>query len=116
MLDLAQLLPHCKRDAKLDTKTDRGVINEVADMKVCLCAILFIGCFVLSSAVIDHSAGRFRDAAVYCSLKPGSEKTCTFGLPERQMAPQSNSTVKMVSLLICCTHEPYRIAGRHCAT
>ena len=34
MLDLAQLLPHCKRDAKLDTKTDRGVINEVADMKV----------------------------------------------------------------------------------
>ena len=36
MLDLAQLLPHCKRDAKLDTKTDRGVINEVADMKVCI--------------------------------------------------------------------------------
>ena len=34
MLDLAQLLPHSKRDAKLDTKTDRGVINEVADMKV----------------------------------------------------------------------------------
>ena len=34
MLDLAQLLPHCKRDSKLDTKTDRGVINEVADMKV----------------------------------------------------------------------------------
>lgn len=37
MLDLAQLLPHCKRDAKLDTKTDRGVINEVADMKVRIC-------------------------------------------------------------------------------
>lgn len=35
MLDLGQLLPHCKRDSKLDTKTDRGVINEVADMKVC---------------------------------------------------------------------------------
>lgn len=34
MLDLAQLLPHCKRDSKLDTKTDRGIINEVADMKV----------------------------------------------------------------------------------
>ena len=34
MMDLAQLLPHCKRDSKLDTKTDRGVINEVADMKV----------------------------------------------------------------------------------
>lgn len=35
MLDLIQLLPHCKKDAKLDTKTDKGVINEVADMKVC---------------------------------------------------------------------------------
>ena len=34
MLDLIQLLPHCKKDAKLDTKTDKGVINEVADMKV----------------------------------------------------------------------------------
>jgi hypothetical protein len=35
MLDLIQLLPHCKKDVKLDTKTDRAVINEVADMKVC---------------------------------------------------------------------------------
>ncbi len=35
MLDLIQLLPHCKKDVKLDTKTDRMVINEVADMKVC---------------------------------------------------------------------------------
>lgn len=34
MLDLLQLLPHSKKDAKLDTKSDRGVINEVADMKV----------------------------------------------------------------------------------
>ena len=34
LLDLTQLLPHCKKDAKLDTKTDKGVINEVADMKV----------------------------------------------------------------------------------
>lgn len=56
MMDLAQLLPHCKRDSKLDTKTDRGVINEVADMKVtdpkkvlsiCLmyhCAIMYHAC------------------------------------------------------------------------
>ena len=29
MLDLAQLLPHAKKDFKLDTKSDRGVINEV---------------------------------------------------------------------------------------
>lgn len=36
MLDLGQLLPHCKKDAKLDTKSERGVINEVADMKVCV--------------------------------------------------------------------------------
>ena len=34
MTDLISLLPHSKKDAKLDTKNDRGVINEVADMKV----------------------------------------------------------------------------------
>jgi hypothetical protein len=34
MLDLMQLLPHSKKDAKLDTKSERGVINEVAEMKV----------------------------------------------------------------------------------
>ena len=28
MLDLGQLLPHAKKDFKLDTKSDRGVINE----------------------------------------------------------------------------------------
>jgi ribosome biogenesis protein BRX1 len=34
MNDLIALLPHCKKDNKLDTKSDRNVINEVADMKV----------------------------------------------------------------------------------
>ena len=34
LMDVMQLLPHSKKDAKLDTKSDRGVINEVADMKV----------------------------------------------------------------------------------
>jgi len=42
MLDLIQLLPHCKKDAKLDTKTDKGVINEVADMKVCKPLAVFL--------------------------------------------------------------------------
>ena len=34
MLDLLQLIPNSKKDAKLDTKSQRGVINEVADLKV----------------------------------------------------------------------------------
>lgn len=34
MLDLLQLLPNSKKDAKLDTKSQRNVINEVADLKV----------------------------------------------------------------------------------
>lgn len=34
MLDLGQLLPTAKRDAKLDTKSDRAVINEAAELKV----------------------------------------------------------------------------------
>lgn len=29
-----QLIPHAKKDAKLDTKSERQLINEVADMKV----------------------------------------------------------------------------------
>ncbi len=34
MSDLIALIPHCKKDSKLDTKSDRNVLNEVADMKV----------------------------------------------------------------------------------
>ena len=34
MLDVTQLIPHSKKDSKLDTKSERGAINEVADMKV----------------------------------------------------------------------------------
>ena len=34
MDDITALLPHSKKDSKLDTKNDRGVLNEVADMKV----------------------------------------------------------------------------------
>ena len=41
LLDLIQLLPHSKKDAKLDTKSDRGTINEVADMKGCGSVIFF---------------------------------------------------------------------------
>ena len=41
MLDLAQLLPHSKRDAKLDTKSDRATINEVADERSCSSVLFF---------------------------------------------------------------------------
>ena len=41
MLDLFQLLPHAKKDAKLDTKKDRSVINDVADAAGCSSAIFF---------------------------------------------------------------------------
>ncbi|KAK9841767.1 hypothetical protein WJX81_001519 [Elliptochloris bilobata] len=41
LLDLAQLLPHSKKDSKLDTKSDRGVLNEVADMKGCNSVLFF---------------------------------------------------------------------------
>lgn len=40
-MDMLQLLPHSKKDAKLDTKGDRGLINEVADMKGCSSALFF---------------------------------------------------------------------------
>jgi len=41
MNDLIALLPHCKKDNKLDTKSDRNVINEVADMKSCSSVLFF---------------------------------------------------------------------------
>ena len=41
LLDILQLLPHSKKDAKLDTKSDRGVINEVADLKGCSSVLFF---------------------------------------------------------------------------
>ena len=41
MLDLFQLLPHAKTDAKLDTKKDRSVINDVADAAGCSSAVFF---------------------------------------------------------------------------
>lgn len=34
MADLASLLPHHKKDVKLDTKNERAVVNEVAELKV----------------------------------------------------------------------------------
>ena len=41
MLDLFQLLPHAKKDSKLDTKAPRTAINEVADLKGCTSVLLF---------------------------------------------------------------------------
>ncbi|GMH40450.1 hypothetical protein BSKO_08354 [Bryopsis sp. KO-2023] len=41
MLDLVQLLPHCKKDSKLDTKNERMVINEVAELKGCSSVLFF---------------------------------------------------------------------------
>jgi len=35
MLDLAALLPHSKRENKLDTKNQLGIINEVCDLEDC---------------------------------------------------------------------------------
>jgi hypothetical protein len=41
MLDILQLLPHARKDSKLDTKQKLYVINEIADMKDCTNCIFF---------------------------------------------------------------------------
>lgn len=41
MEDVIALLPHSKKESKLDTKNDRGVINEVADLKNCSSVLFF---------------------------------------------------------------------------
>lgn len=41
MLDILQLLPHARKDSKLDTKQKLFVLNEIADMKDCSNCIFF---------------------------------------------------------------------------
>ncbi|PNH10674.1 Ribosome biogenesis protein BRX1 [Tetrabaena socialis] len=41
MEDVLCLLPHAKKESKLDTKSDRRVINEVADLKNCTSTLFF---------------------------------------------------------------------------
>lgn len=41
MFDFIRLLPHCKRDAKLDTKNDVRVVNEAAELKNATSCVLF---------------------------------------------------------------------------
>lgn len=41
MMDILQLLPHSRKDAKLDTKQKLYVLNEIADMKDCNNCVFF---------------------------------------------------------------------------
>eukprot|EP00958_Prasinococcus_capsulatus_P025423 scaffold4305_cov370-Prasinococcus_capsulatus_cf.AAC.3 len=41
MDDLYVLLPHCKKEVKLDEKQDRRVLNEVAELKGCTSTVFF---------------------------------------------------------------------------
>ncbi|GLC35669.1 hypothetical protein PLESTB_000004200 [Pleodorina starrii] len=41
MEDVLSLLPHSKKESKLDTKSDRRVVNEVADLKNCTSVLFF---------------------------------------------------------------------------
>jgi ribosome biogenesis protein BRX1 len=43
MADLQALLPHAKRDRKLDTKRDRAAVVEIADLHGCSSALFFEG-------------------------------------------------------------------------
>ena len=53
MLDLGQLLPHAKKDFKLDTKSDRGVINEVrVPRRWCMSLVHSLSCGVCMSRLL----------------------------------------------------------------
>lgn len=41
MMDILQLLPHARKDSKLDTKQKLYVLNEIADMKDCSNCVFF---------------------------------------------------------------------------
>ena len=113
MLDFGQLLPHCKKDAKLDTKTDRMVINEVADMKVgplvCFDGLPAVCWLMLSASYWSDTVPtspplrciklphlRCRAVQAWYSLRHASGKTCISGLLKHQRAHPSSSTLRMV--------------------
>ena len=68
MLDFAQLLPHCKRDPKLDTKKDREVINEAADLKVHINELLCPDSRQSGFGPPTHSADLMIFGYFYCQL------------------------------------------------
>lgn len=101
MLDLIQLLPHCKKDVKLDTKTDRVVMNEVADMKVngnSCCSSYYKSSFASYECMVPSGKSNFcgvqmtgtvcllgRGAAAYSFLRLARRKTCTSGFRSHRM-------------------------------
>ena len=64
------LLPHSKKESKLDTKSDRGVINEVADLKNCTSVLFFeVGLAGAGWSGWVDEGGVFRTAPRCCSSR-----------------------------------------------
>ena len=63
MLDMLQLLPHSKKDSKLDTKADRGIINEVAEMKVLHRNQALVHHYAIESSIQQNPTDRSKNHA-----------------------------------------------------
>lgn len=87
MTDLLKMLPHSKKDAKVDLKEGVGSINEIADMEV-------IRTPALVRALTQSTATR--TATFRCCLKFDGRKICMSGCLKRQTVRQSNSNAQTV--------------------
>lgn len=120
MLDMVQLLPHSKKDAKMDTKSERNLINEVAELKVRARGLVWLhaqasGCVSTGpgfgiwvggarsappprpGAALPLVSTQFwftcdRAARQACFSRRASTRTCTSGWAKCPPAPPSNST------------------------
>ena len=87
MLDLVQLLPHCKKESKLDVKRDFRIVADIAEIKSCTSAVLF-------------ECRKFKDLYVWMSKTPNG--------PSIKFAAQNSKRTLLLYLLkvlLCSSHD-----------
>lgn len=75
MLDLCQLIPHCKKESKLDTKDERAIINEVAELQGCTSAVFFEARHALSTSLLTLPARQSQHPSHRCQSCRAAQDT-----------------------------------------
>lgn len=75
MLDLVQLLPHCKKESKLDVKRDFKIVADIAEIKSCTSAVLF-ECRKLKDLYVWMSKTPSGPSIKFAAQNSKSKKVC----------------------------------------
>ncbi|KAL9297361.1 hypothetical protein ACSQ67_023257 [Phaseolus vulgaris] len=71
MLNLVSLLPHCKKDNKVESKETKGAtLNELVELKSCS-SCLFFECLLLSFSMHQFQCGKQKDLYLRMAKCPG---------------------------------------------